>query len=247
MVVLVLVAGARIAAAVDVTDCGQVIEPGKVGELKNDLACAASPTWPFSACGVRLQPGAKLQLNGFTISGDGTGAGVECWTKRCTIEGPGEIRGFWAGVNCAGCRVVARDVVVRENNEGIYIPLAGTLEAKRVVASDNTRSGIWAQAVMGSDIEASRNGLNGVSANGRLRVRRLDATANGRSGVLGGHGRGRLVDSTVTGNDVATGGYDIVSVGTMRLVRTTCGKSATIRYWSQEEYDVVGSFGCADD
>jgi len=31
------------------------------------------------------------------------------------------------------------------------------------------------------------------------------------------------------------------------LVRTTCGKSAKIRYWSQEEYDIVGSFGCADD
>jgi len=25
------------------------------------------------------------------------------------------------------------------------------------------------------------------------------------------------------------------------------GKSAKIRYWSQEEYDIVGSFGCADD
>jgi hypothetical protein len=247
MVVLVLLAGTRMAIAVDVTECRQVIEPGEVGELKNDLACAASPTWPFSARGVRLQPGARLQMNGFTISSDGTGAGVECTSRRCTIEGPGEIRGFWAGVNCGGCRVVARDVVVRENNEGIYIPLAGTLVAERVVASDNAGSGIWAQTVRGSDIEASRNGSNGVSANSWLRIRRLDATANGRSGVLAGSTRSRLVDSTVISNDVADGGYDIVSTGTVRLVRTTCGKSAKIRYSSQEEYDVIGSFGCMND
>jgi hypothetical protein len=195
-----------------------------------------------------LKPGATIELNGFTIAGDGSGTGVYCHgSRRCTIRGPGEIRGFWAGVNCGGCRVVARDIAVRENVEGIYVPLAGTLEVERVIASDNVRSGIWAQTVRGSDIEASRNGLNGVSANSQLRVRRLDATANGRSGVLGGHRRSRLVDSMVTGNDVASGGYDIVSSGTMRLVRTTCGKSAKIRYWSQEEYDIVGSFGCADD
>lgn len=247
MVALVVGLAARTAVAVDVTECGQVIAAGKVGELKVDLTCAASPTWPFAARGVRLEPGAKLRMNGFSISGDGSGAGVECKSKRCTIAGPGEIRGFWAGVNCGGCRVVARDVAVRENVEGIYVPLAGTLEAERVIASDNAHSGIWAQAVRGSDIEASRNGLNGVSANSGLRVRRLDATANGRSGVLAGRTKSRLVDSMVTGNDVASGGYDIVSTGSMRLVRTTCGKSAKIRYWSQEEYEVVGSFGCAAD
>jgi hypothetical protein len=51
----------------------------------------------------------------------------------------------------------------------------------------------------------------------------------------------------VTGNDVASGGYDIVSTGPMRLVHTTSGKSAKIRYRSQEENQIVGSFGCADD
>jgi hypothetical protein len=142
---------------------------------------------------------------------------------------------------------VARDVVVREKEEGIDIPLAGMLAAERVVATDNAASGIWAQTVRGSDIEAGRNGSNGVSAISRLRIRRLHATANGRSGVLGGSARSRLVDSTVTGNDATTGGYDIVATGSMQLVRTACGKSAKIRYRSQEEYDVVGSFGCAND
>lgn len=230
---------ARPADAIDVTRCGQAIGPGQVGELRFDLGCLLD--------GVRLEPGATLRLNGFTLSGNGTGSGVSCTTKRCTIEGPGEIRGFWAGVNCGGCRVVARDVAVRENLEGIYIPLSGTLVAERVVASDNAGSGIWAQAVKGSDIQASRNGANGVSAHGRLRIRRLDATDNAGWGVVGPESRSRLVDATVTGNDGAGDGFDIVSTGRMRLRRTTCGRSARIRYVSQEEYKIVGSFGCADD
>jgi hypothetical protein len=244
---LVLLAGTRVATAVDVTECGQVVAPGQVAELKNDLACAAGSTEFLSARGVRLQPGARLRMNGFHISGDGTGAGVECAGGRCTIEGPGEIRGFFAGVNCGGCRVVVRDVVVRGNEEGIYIPLHGTLVADGVVASDNARSGIWAQTIRGTDLEASRNGRNGVSANAWLRIRRLEATANGQAGFLAGSTRSRLVDSAVTDNDVARGGFDVVATGSVRLVRTRCGKSAKIRYWSQEAYDVVGSFGCTND
>jgi hypothetical protein len=42
-----------------VTECGQVIAPGQVAELKNDLTCAVSPTWPDSALGVLLQLGVR--------------------------------------------------------------------------------------------------------------------------------------------------------------------------------------------
>jgi hypothetical protein len=246
-VVLASLAAARIAAAIDLAACGQVIPAGRTAELRTDLVCAAGPTWPFSARGVRLEPGAKLRMNGFTIVGDGTGVGVECTSRRCTILGPGEIRGFFAGVNCGGCRVVARDVVVRENTEGIYVPLSGAVDAKRVVASDNTGSGIWAQTLKGSDVEAGRNGANGVAAITQLRLRRLVAVGNGDAGVRAGAGRSRLRDSEVTGNAEATDGYDVTATGTVRLVRTTCGRSAKLHYTSQEEYDVVGSFGCADD
>lgn len=53
-------------------------------------------------------------------------------------------------------------------------------------ASDNAQSGIWAQVVKASNVQASRNGANGVTANDWLRVRTLDATANGGWGVSGG-------------------------------------------------------------
>lgn len=252
LTVVLLLLAVRTALAVDVTECGQVIEANQVGLLRNDLQCTAGPTWPFSAQGVYLHPGARLKLNGFTIGGDGTGTGVICGSpgarlRPCTIDGPGEIRGFWAGVNCGGCTVVVRDAAINAHVNGIYIPLAGKLIAKRVVASDNERSGIWADRVRATDVEASRNGDFGVSAFATLRLKRLEATANGAPGVVGGHGRGRIVDSVVTGNDVAGDGYDIVSVGPLRLMRTTCSRSGKLRYHGQDEFEVVGSFGCADD
>lgn len=247
MVMFAVLMSARLAVAIDITACGQTVAAGKVGELTGDLSCAAGPTWPFTARGVRLEPGATLRMNGFGISGDGTGVGVECTTGRCTIRGPGEVRGFWAGVNCGGCRVVARDLAVLENVEGLYVPLSGTLTAKRVRANDNAQSGIWAQVVLGSHVEASRNGSHGVAAIDSLRVRRLVATGNGGWGVSGGSTQSRLISSRVTGNDAAADGFDVVATGTVRLARTRCGKSAKIRYSSQEEYDVVGSFGCTGD
>ena len=249
---VVLLLAVRAAFAVDVTECGQVIEANQVGQLRNDLQCAAGPTWPFSAEGIYLRPGAKLELNGFTIAGDGTGTGVVCGMpgarfRPCTIEGPGEVREFWAGVNCGGCTVVVRDAAINAHVNGIYIPLAGKLIARRVVANDNERSGIWADRVRATDVEASRNGDFGVGANATLRLERLAATANGAPGVRGGIGRGRIVDSVITGNDTAGEGYDIVSVGDVRLTGTTCGRSGKLRYLSQDEFEIVGSFGCAGD
>jgi hypothetical protein len=249
---VVVLLGVRTAGAVDVIECGQVIPPGEVGELRQHLDCTGQPTWPFYAQGVRLHPGATLALNGFRIAGDGSGVGVDCMSTgrgpdRCAIEGPGEVRGFYAGVNCGGCRMAVQDVIFRANTNGIYIPLAGQLVAERVVASDNTEIGIWASGVRGSDIEASRNGSQGLVANGRLRVRRVDATANGGPGIVGGAKSSHVKDSVVTDNDAAGDGYDIQSTGPVRLTRTTCGRSAKLRYVSQEEFKIVGSFGCAND
>ena len=245
----VLLLGVRTAFGADVTECGQAIGPGEVGVLRNHLHCARTPSWPFGAKGVYLYSGATLVLNGFSIAGDESGVGVECGGPRegCAIEGPGEVRGFYAGVNCGGCRLTVRDVAFQGNTNGIYIPLSGKLFAERVVVNDNAEIGIWASRVRADGIEANRNGGAGVQANGRLRVRGLNATANGGPGVEGGAKRSHVKDSVVTDNDAAGDGYDIRSTGPVRLTRTTCGRSAKLRYVSQEEFKVVGSFGCADD
>lgn len=252
---LIVVAAGRVAGAVDVTECGEVIEAGDIAELRNDLSCARPAVWPFIARGVSLPAGSTLHLNGFTISGDGSGEGVLCHgSRRCTIEGPGEIRGFELGVSCGGCRVVARDVVFRGNTNGILIPKSGVLDAERVVASDNSDFGIWAHRLRARDVETSRNGGAGLVANMGLRARGVTASDNGREGIRCQAfecGRSRIVNATVAGNDSLGAGYDIASSGPVRLRDVSCGRSARLYYpnWrdGDETVEVVGSFGCAND
>lgn len=252
-----LLFAAEAARAVDVTECGQTIAAGQTGVLRRGLTCGNRPTWPFSPEGVRLAPGAKLDLDGFTIAGNGSGVGVYCEGGRraCTIKGPGEVRAFYAGVNCGGCRIVARNVAFNGNVIGIYAPLVGTLQAKRVVANDNTETGIWTHRLRVVDVEASRNGFYGVAGNERLSLRGVEATGNGYEGVrcLGFEcGKTEIVGSTVTGNGADADGYDIVSTGRVKMRNVTCERSAQFFYpfWEQGDHttvEIAGSYGCAGD
>src|SRR5207245_3106154 len=68
--------------AIDIGFCGLDVPPGQVGVLQADLTC--------SGVGVELEEMATLQMNGHSISGGSIG--VFC-SRRCTIQGPGEIIG----------------------------------------------------------------------------------------------------------------------------------------------------------
>jgi hypothetical protein len=250
---------ASAAGAVDVVSCGQTIPPGAVGRLRRDLDCRAEPRWPFAARGVRLEGRAALELNGFTIRGDGTGVGVECARGGgsrpvCTVDGPGVVTGFWAGFNGAGCLFVVRGVSVHGNNHGILGPLACDLRAERVNAVENAGDGIWVWRLRGSHITASQNGARGLVAS-RIVAHALLAAHNGMEGVrqFSVRGRfGRIVDSTVIENDVAGAGYDIAAAGRLRLRAVRCRRSARLRYppmvdSSDDVPTIIGSFGCIDD
>src|SRR5207244_8472239 len=89
---LALAGGAALAA--ELTECGQAVPAGEIGELRANLVECAAAADPLhlSARGVLVDRAATLNLNGFSIAGDGTGVGVEC--AGCTVNGPGEIRTF---------------------------------------------------------------------------------------------------------------------------------------------------------
>ncbi len=251
---------ARAAGAVEITACGQVLRAGEIGQLRRDLDCAVQPpTWPFSATGVRMEDGATLHLNGFTIRGDGSGVGVTCSqpdTRRatCTVNGPGTISGFWAGLNGGGCLFVVRGIVLERNTNGIVGPLACDLRAEQVNVIDNTEHGIWVARMRGRDLVVSGNGGSGLLAS-RLNVHGLAATGNGGEGVRQStiRGRfGRIAYSTVIANGVNGPAYDIAAAGWLRLVGVRCGRSAKLRYppvvdSSDDVPRVVGSFGCVND
>lgn len=255
MLLAALSAGA--ARAVPITICGQTVPDGETGDLANDLVCG-------STIGVFLREGATLNLNGFSIVGPGPDfmdpsqdfqgyySGVFCGSlsgenfARCTINGPGEISNFNAGINAATTRAVTvNDVTVRENRGGLAAPWATKTVLTNVVANDNLSTGILATNLFGTAIEASNNGLDGILA-ARIRVTGLTATGNGGSGITPVNflRPARLVDSTLTGNNGLGQGYDIVWVRGVRLVNTRCGKSARLR---SRTYQVSGSYGCAGD
>ncbi len=249
---------ASTAGAVDVHSCGQTIPAGARGQLRRDLDCRARSLWPFTALGVRLTQRATLNLNGFTIRGDGTGVGVECFGRGtrpvCTVNGPGRVTGFWAGLNGGGCRFVLRGLLVDDNTHGIVGPLACDLRGKHLNVIDNAEEGIWVWRLRGRDITTSGNGGRGLLAS-RIVAHGLAATHNGQEGVrqFSVRGRfGRLVNSTVIENDVTGPGFDIAGAGRLRLRGVRCRRSARLRYpavvdSSDDEPAIVGSFGCMDD
>ena len=246
------------AAAIDIVACRQVVPAGQVGRLLRDLDCRAQSSFPFSAEGVRLEGGATLDLNGFAIRGDGSGVGVMCAPGRrrapCRVKGPGEISGFWAGVNGGGCRLVMKRVLVRGNTNGVYAPLDCDLRGDHLDVEDNLGDGIWVARLRGRTLAVRGNGGRGVVTS-RIAARGLAATDNALEGVRQSTTRGRfgrLVDSTVIGNDAAGAGLDIAAAGRLRLRGVRCRRSARLRYPAvvdsiDDVPEIVGSFGCIDD
>jgi hypothetical protein len=256
LLLLLLIALGRDAAAVDVTACKQVIGRGEVGELVGDLDCPTDlPSGSLAELSaVYLEPGARLRLNGFTLSGLDFGVGCG---GRCTIEGPGTIQGFPLGVVSYGATRV-EDVVFRENGQSaIHLLGRGTLRATDVdifdadglvaIIAHRVRAerlaiadcwyGISAVALSGSDITVSGCGQRAIGG-GSVRASRLTVTDNAGVGLWAE--RVVLSDSVLTGNDSLGAGVDLRSDRFPRLQNTACGRS--------ERNETGQSFGvCAND
>lgn len=225
----------------DPSSCGIVVERGDPGVLQGDLDCTGQPS--FFA--IELRPGAKLELNGHTISG-ARGANVSCFvaaTKACTIAGPGEITGAPFGVSSAS-RLKMSDVDVHQNDVGIHIIYgavshAALVKLDRVTVRDNDAEGIKGGGILRiTDSSITGNGDVGTTSYGPSRLKRTTITGNGSFGIVTGvyspsddryifnKNALALADSTVTGNGVLDGGVDILAGRRPNVVRTMCGTSA---------------------
>ncbi len=250
--VIALLIATMPAEAVPITACGQPVPAGETGELMHDLACARGSRWPFSATGVILDGGATLALNGFTISGDGSGVGIGFFPQSedsarmpGVVSGPGTVSGFEIGVNAVGrTSLTVSTVTVAGNTNGIIAPLLETLVLHNVVASGNTRDGIWAQYLEARDVEANGNGGRGVTTLKAIDAIRLEANQNGADGVRVGRpgANSALVDSRATGNNGLGRGVDIASTGPLGLKGTTCGRAVRVR--DRRRTRIVGRLRC---
>ena len=246
---LALIRAAAATPTVDVTACGQTVPDATIGLLTVDLDCGGS------SAGVILGRRSTLQMNGHVIAN--TTIGVQCGATRCTVVGPGEIYDATQvavgtpGVaskfkivvssldvhDCAAgivdgqaSRITATDVtVVRMSGYGLYAESypfgrAG-MRLLRVTSSDNGQVGIQATGgIRATEVTAERNGNAGIAG---LTVvgRNVVAKDNGGGGI---ESKGaRLADSTITGNDGAGAGFDLLTFIRPRLTNTTCGLSGS--------------------
>ena len=213
-------------ASEPITSCGTVIPPHKSGVLTADLDCAAGP-------GVVLSDGAKLKLDGHRLSGSPDASNVVCnGTSACKIDGPGEIAGGYYAVTAgsvAGLKI--RDVTVRDQLRGGLDGLA-SVRARRL---DMTNIGFGPDSPPG-DTEIIRTGKldaseldahdnDGTVSAVQYQVRRSSIVNNGGVGI--GGGKGKLVKSTVTGNQGGPflGPVDVLGSEPPKLIDTVCDHS----------------------
>lgn len=221
---------------VEVTACGQEVPPGRSAILMNDLTCALSN----GALGVALGRGAKLDMQGHTITGGV--ASVACLPVMCD--------GTWCGpMKTSGRCEVSNGTITGARYEGIS---AGKVVVRNVTFANNRAYAILAfhkAEVRDSQIVGDQTG---VQAN--LRIRLVNTTIDGgyvvsskrvdlfdssvtNVGILGIFGRDvRLTNSSVTGNGtdprcgVDATCADIASTKQPRLDATsTCGHSLDTR------------------
>ena len=240
--VLLLIASASAADAVDVTACGQHVGPGETGVLQSDVDCTASAE-PIAA--VYLGNRATLSLNGHTIIAradiDGVLGDV---ARRCTIEGPGTITGARTAFASGQTRMTIRDVTLVGNRGSIDVPL-GRVDLTDVTASSSV-GGVRAETVRATRVTVTTNGggdcilggtfrgtdvtvtgcHTGIAMQYGVRATRLDDRDNVTVGVVGS--RVRLVDSVVTGNTFLGQPLDLLSRRRPSLLLTTCDASAQL-------------------
>lgn len=168
---------------VPVTTCGQIVPRASIGSLAGNLDCTSTDV----TAAVVLNRGARLDLNGFTISG-GT-FGVLCGDL---LASGGELLGK--------CRVVgAGGTIASSEAHGI---IARNVVATNLAIQSAGQMGIYttAKATL-YDVTITGSGSSGVRCDRGAKIVGSTITGNDEHGILSER-RALLIDSTVTGNGV---------------------------------------------
>ena len=213
------------AAAVDVTACGQVVPARQTGVLQADLAGCF---W-----GVVLKPGAKLELNGHSVSGLPDFSDLVVCETNCTVSGPGDLSDTFdaviAGVLGAGHRPAKHGVLtirnVRVHDAKFALSAGSAVRASNVEIAHSGRAFV-APRIVGTDVAITDSLPGETIGDGRVRLVRLVLVGGSTLGISAVSLR--LVDSYVMGNDDGYPGIDILTMHRPRVIRSTCGRSARL-------------------
>ena len=172
------------ATTIPIDACGVLVGPGDVGVLTADLVCATDEN------AVTLDDGAKLLLQGHSVSGGTHGVAVLVGRRRASIAGPGTLQGAARCGIGTSQRLKVRDVLIEGNGEcGILNPDNMSLTLREVRIIGNAGEGI------------AGNLLSAGLGDGRVSANHLEVRDNEGIGVrLFAPGRYRLRNFVIRDN-----------------------------------------------
>ncbi len=220
MVIAGLLVIGSAARAVDITECGQVIPQGQVGNLVADLDCTDTSKYESSA--ITLRPRATLNLNSFSLIGPNTPEfvpGVDCHPSPCEVNGPGTIEGFRPALRGEPKTVRITDVnIIAGAGESLHTNRliltrctvsggTGIITHRKIRITDSVISDSLSEGISDGTVLLRRRAL-------RVLLRNTTVTANDGDGISAMKVIAR--DSVIVDN----GGFDI-SVSKRASLRST--------------------------
>jgi len=224
--------GGADAASTPILACPFSITVGGTYGLQNDVTASGD-------CITIAQPiGASVtvNLNGFTITGDGTGAAIVAPNpgRKISVVGPGAIAGFQTGVDLN----FTTDVTVKRLNvsdtsaigivigqgsvtdsslsnsggsSGVGVATGDRSTVTNVTASDNYIAGIDVGARSSVTQSTADNNLIGILTGEKSRVKSSATRGNFLAGIVLANGS-TVTESTISGNDEGIAGGTGVNV-----------------------------------
>jgi hypothetical protein len=172
---------ASAATLMPVTACGDVVPRGTIGYLTGDLDC----TGVNGVASVYVQPGARLELRGFTLTG--SILGVSCYALRgdpprlyttggsCRIDGGGGRIAAASAHGVAGNSLFIRNLTIAGvGQEGVYADNKARLTA--VTITNAGGHGVDARGAVLENTTITDSGEDGVAAKS---IRLIDSTVTG--------------------------------------------------------------------
>jgi parallel beta-helix repeat protein len=225
-IALLTVAGI-VAACTPTTDATGPVPPSRPNTtVSTDAACGASIVESLrleedlTCVGDGLivnADGVKINLNGHTISGNGTGNGITVRNRTdVSIFGGGTIRGFLTGVFVATSRgVEIKDSEFTANREGVFLNGASGNTVKNNVVWQNTLRGIMLRPTM-SGVISTDNVVNdnvltgnpsGILLFGQpgniIKANTISGSTVGALDLSGGGASGNVIKGNVLANSAA--------------------------------------------
>jgi hypothetical protein len=242
----------RVAQAVDITTCGQMVPANQVGTLVANLDCSGAPT---GSAAVSLSNRSRLEMGVHSITTPPGGLGIACTQVRCAVTGSGailtppldpgvgiyavrnvtvsggiEIHGLRVGILANEGRVKASDVALSNNQDAV---IAKKVKGTNVFIRDSDRVGIMAaRGVRGTHFEIRDSGWAAIQTRS-FKLTELIATTNGLAstsvgGAIIAPRGGILIDSLLSANALNGVPADIVTGRRPILINTSCNVSVRL-------------------